>query len=57
MDFNAQKRTVIHLHLHKGHQDFTLMTTDVDSSKSKSLAVDSLLAAAAPNLSDSGRLA
>jgi len=35
------------------------MTTDVDSSKSKSLAVDSLLgggAAAAPNLSDSGRL-
>ena len=41
--------------------DFTLMTTDVDSSKSttKSLAVDSLLAAAAaaPNLSDSGRLA
>ena len=25
------------------------MTTDVDSSKSKSLAVDSLLAAAAPN--------
>jgi len=32
--------------------DFTLMTTDVDSSKSKSLAVDSLLAAAAPNLSD-----
>ena len=34
--------------------DFTLMTTDVDSSKSKLLAVDSLLAAAAPNLSDSG---
>ena len=36
------------------------MTTDVeDSSKNKSLglAVDSLLAAAAPNLSDSGRLA
>ena len=33
------------------------MTTDVDSSKSKSLAVDSLLAAAARNLSDSGRLA
>ena len=32
--------------------------TDVDSSKSKSLAVDSLLAAAAAtNLSDSGRLA
>ena len=37
--------------------DFTIMTTDADSSKSKSLAVDSLLAAAAPNLSDSGRLA
>ena len=39
--------------------DFTPMTTDVDSisSKSKSLAVDSLLATAAPNLSDSGRLA
>jgi len=37
--------------------DFTLMTTDVDSSKSTSLAVDSSLAAAAPNLSDSGRLA
>ena len=32
------------------------MTTDVDSSNSKSLAVDSLLAAAAPNLSDSGCL-
>jgi len=29
--------------------DFTLITTDVDSSKNKSLAVDSLLAAAAPN--------
>jgi len=29
----------------------------VDFSKSKSLAVDSLLVAAAPNLSDSGRLA
>jgi len=32
------------------------MTNDVDSSKSKSLAVDSLLVVAAPNLSDSGRL-
>jgi len=37
--------------------DFILMTTDVDFSKSKSLEVDSLLAAAAPNLSDSGLLA
>jgi len=33
------------------------MTSDVDSSKSKSLAVDSLLAATAPDLSNSGRLA
>jgi len=32
--------------------DFTLMTTDVDSSKSTSLAVDSLLAVVAPDLSD-----
>ena len=33
------------------------MITDVDSSKSKSLAVDSLLAAAARRPTDSGRLA